>query len=314
MNINNFFSDFSTESACKLYFKTQRESKGIVCSKCESTQHYWIENLSRWQCKVCRKSVSLKYGTIMENSNLPYKTWLWGIYFSTLTKKGFSALEMQRLLGHSRYESIWLMMHKIRVMMGARDEKYKLDKFIEMDEGYFPAYRKKDNNDGLVSVPAKELDRNVKAIVAVSATPLSNAESKEDRPVSIPHYIKINVVESISKIDVAYEAKQMVSKNAAVITDGKTSYRVLDNIIKKHKEVIVKDKEEISRIFPWVHIAISNVRKKILGLHHSVKDTYMQNYLNEFCYKFNRRKHGKMLFHNFLNVATSYSWYAQCTE
>lgn len=314
MNINNFFSDFSTESACKLYFKTQRESKGIVCSKCESTQHYWIENLSRWQCKVCRKSVSLKYGTIMENSNLPYKTWLWGIYFSTLTKKGFSALEMQRLLGHSRYESIWLMMHKIRAMMGARDEKYKLDKFIEMDEGYFPAYRKKDNNDGLVSVPAKELDRNVTAIVAVSATPLSNAESKEDRPRSIPLYIKINVVESISKIDIAYEAKQMVSKNAAVITDGKTSYRVLDNIVKKHKEVIVKDKKEVSRIFPWVHIAISNVRKKILGLHHSVKDTYMQNYLNEFCYKFNRRKHGKRLFHNFLNVAISYSWYAQCTE
>jgi len=62
-----------------------------------------------------------------------------------------------------------------------------------------------------------------------------------------------------------------------------------------------------------VHIAISNVRKKILGLHHSVKDTYMQNYLNEFCYKFNRRKQGKMLFYSFLNVATSYSWYAPCT-
>ena len=121
-------------------------------------------------------------------------------------------------------------------------------------------------------------------------------------------------MESVSKIDIAYEAKQMVSKNAAVITDGKTSYRVLDNIVKKHKEVIVKDKKEVSRIFPWVHIVISNVRKKILGLHHSVKDTYMQNYLNEFCYKFNRRKHGKRLFHNFLNVATSYSWYAQCTE
>jgi len=249
----------------------------------------------------------------MQNSNLPYKTWLWGIYFSTLTKKGFSALEMQRLLSHSRYESIWLMMHKIRVMMGARDEKYKLDKFIEMDEGYFPAYRKKESNDGLISAPAKELDRNVTAIVAVSATPLTNTESKDGRPNSIPHYIKINVVESVSKIDIANEAKQMVSKNAVVLTDGKTSYRVLDNIAKKHKAVIVKDKTEVSKIFPWVHIAISNVKKKILGLHHSVKDTYMQNYLNEFCYKFNRRKHGKRLFHSFLNVATSFSWYAPCT-
>ena len=182
-----------------------------------------------------------------------------------------------------------------------------------MDESYFPTYRKKESNDGLVSVPAKELDRNVTTIVAVSATPLSNAERKEGRPNSIPHYIKINVVESISKIDIAYEAKQMISKNASVITDGKTSYRILDSIEIKHKAVIVRDKKEVSKIFPWVHIAISNVRKKILGLHHSVKDTYMQNYLNEFCYKFNRRKQGRKLFHSFLNVATSYSWYAPCT-
>jgi len=313
MNIKNFFYQFATESACRLYFKSQRESKGIVCRKCGGIHHYWIDSLNRWQCKDCRKSISLKCGTVMENSNLPYKTWLWGIYFSTLTKKGFSSLEMQRLLGHSRYESVWLMMHKIRVMMGARDEKYKLDKFIEMDEGYFPAYRKKENNDGLVSVPAKELDRNVTAIVAVSATPLSGVESKEGRPNSIPHYIKINVVEALAKIDIEYETKKMVSKNATVMTDGKTAYKVLENIAKKHKSVVVKDKTEVSKIFPWVHIAISNVKKKILGLHHSVKDIYMQNYLNEFCYKFNRRKQGKDLFHSFLNIATSYPWYAPCT-
>jgi len=97
----------------------------------------------------------------------------------------------------------------------------------------------------------------------------------------------------------------MVSKNAAtVMTDGKTAYRVLENIAKKHKSVVVKDKTQVSKIFSWVHIAISNIKKKILGLHHSVKDAYMQNYLNEFCYKFNRRKQGKDLFHSFLNVAT----------
>ena len=127
-----------------------------------------------------------------------------------------------------------------------------------IDEGYFPAYRKKESNDGLVSAPAKELDRNVTAIVAVSTTSLSIAESKEGYPVSIPHYVKINVVESIFKIAIAYKAKQMVSNNATVMTDGKTTFRVLGNIAKKNKAVIVKDKKEVSKIFPWVHIAISN--------------------------------------------------------
>ena len=51
--------------------------------------------------------------------------------------KGFSDLEMQRLLGHSRYQSIWLLLHKIRVIMGNRDDKYKLTGFIEMAKGFF---------------------------------------------------------------------------------------------------------------------------------------------------------------------------------
>ncbi len=49
MKIDNFFSELATESACRLYFKSQRESKGIVCRKCGATQHYWIDSLSRWQ-------------------------------------------------------------------------------------------------------------------------------------------------------------------------------------------------------------------------------------------------------------------------
>ena len=88
--------------------------------------------------------------------------------------------------------------------MGAEDNKFKLDKFIEIDESIFTAYRKKESNDGLIPVPAKELDRNVKAIVTVSSMPILNAKSKEGCPNSIPSYSKISVVESITKIDIAY--------------------------------------------------------------------------------------------------------------
>jgi hypothetical protein len=88
----------------------------------------------------------------------------------------------------------------------------------------------------------------------------------------------------------------MVAKTAEVITDGKTSYRTLNDICKNHTAIVLHDKKEVTKIFPWVHIAISNAKNKILGLHRSVKDTYMQNYLNEFCYKFNRRYFGIKLF------------------
>jgi len=61
----------------------------------------------------------------------------------SLTKKGFSALEIQRLIKHKRYEPIWLMMQKIRIRIVQRDEKYQLDGYIEMDEGFFEGHRKK---------------------------------------------------------------------------------------------------------------------------------------------------------------------------
>jgi transposase-like protein len=312
MKVEDFFSTYSTEVNCKLYFKEQREAAGIICRKCSFGSHYWIESLSRWQCKKCRYSQTLKCGTVMENSNLSYKVWLWSLYFMTLTKKGFSALELQRLVGHKRYEPIWGLMQKIRVTMGRRDEKYKLDGFIEMDEGFFEGHRKKAQ-EGLIVMLPKELDRQVKAIVAVSTTPVVTGEHKKGHPVTKPGYLKISVVQSLSKADIGYEAKKIIAETAFVTTDGKTSYRTLRDICSNHTEIVVKNKKEVTKIFPWVHIAISNAKKKILGLHHSVQDIYMQNYLNEFCYKFNRRYFGIKLFDRLMVAAISSAWYKPCT-
>jgi len=121
----------------------------------------------------------------MENSNLGYRVWLWALYLVSATKKGFSALEMQRLLGHSRYESIWLLLHKIRVSMGNRDDKYKLTGFIEMDEAFFEGHRKKADELCEGKQP-KELDRQVKAVVAVSTTPIPGEKRKKGRPDTYP--------------------------------------------------------------------------------------------------------------------------------
>jgi hypothetical protein len=224
----------------------------------------------------------------MENSNLGYKIWLWGFFLMSLTKKGFSALELQRLIGHKRYEPIWLMMQKIRISMGHRDDIYKLEEFVEMDEGFFEGHRKKENQDTPANT-VKELDRQVKAIVAVSAKPVSQDKQKKTRPDSKPCFVKMSVVSSLCNKEVACEARKMIQKSATVITDGRRCYSGLKEICAVHKAIVVKDKKEVSKVFPWVHIAISNAKKKILGLHHQVKDDYMQNYLNEFCYKFNRR-------------------------
>jgi len=215
---------------------------------------------------------------------------------------------MQRLVRHKRDEPIWLLTQKIRINMGHRDAKYTLDRFIEMDEGFFEGHRKRSEED-LISQPVKELDRQVKAIVAVSTTPVSIDEQKIYRPNTRAGYLKMNVVSSLNKTEVIYEAGNMIKKSATVITDGRRRYKGLQEICKVHKEIIVKNKTEVSKVFQWVHSAISNAKKKLSGLHHHIKDTYMQNYLSEFCYKFNRRYFGENLFDRLLVATLSRAWY-----
>jgi len=73
----------------------------------------------------------------MENSNLPVRSWLMAIHLMIVAKKEFSALEMQRLIGHKRYEPIWYIMHKICRVTGSQDDRYQLSGHIKIDEGFF---------------------------------------------------------------------------------------------------------------------------------------------------------------------------------
>ena len=73
----------------------------------------------------------------MQASTLPIRTWYLAMAFMRFSKKGISASEQQRQLDHSRYDTIWALMHKIRIAMGLRGALYNLNDSIEMDEGFF---------------------------------------------------------------------------------------------------------------------------------------------------------------------------------
>lgn len=73
----------------------------------------------------------------MHGSQLPFRYWFIAIHLLTSTKKSFSASELQRQLGHSTYNPIWAMLHKLRRVMGLRDSQYKLKDIIELDDGFF---------------------------------------------------------------------------------------------------------------------------------------------------------------------------------
>jgi hypothetical protein len=81
-----------------LYFKGERDKIGISC-QCGKSDFYWIKSRRSYECKACRKRITLRSGTIMENSNLSFLVWYQAMFLMSTTKKGFSAKEMQKTIG-----------------------------------------------------------------------------------------------------------------------------------------------------------------------------------------------------------------------
>jgi hypothetical protein len=96
-----------------------------------------------------------------------------------------------------------------------------------------------------------------------------------------------------------------VSMESVIDSDGSTSYVKLQSVVDQHHPRVIP-KTEVGTVLPWVHIAISNAKQQLLNIYHHVKSKYLQSYLNEFCYKFNRRYFDEKLFDRLIIASVNY--------
>ena len=291
MNVFSFTAQFDTELSCREHFKFERDKIGINCRRCQHDQHYWIKSQWSYECKKCRSRTSLRSGTIMQNSNLSFLIWYKTMFLMSMTKKGFSSKEIQKQLGLKRYEPVWAMVHKLRKAMGNRDDRYTLEGMIEMDEGYFTVESSEfEKNKGIRGRGAAG-KQNV-AIMAES-TPLEDINTKKNSRHC--RYFKAKVLESHSKDEINNTINNSIHEKSIVFTDKSTSYVDIADYVELH--ITEKsDKKTTEETLKWVHITISNAKRNLLGNYPKIKGKYLQLYLDEFCYKLNRRYFGEKLF------------------
>lgn len=142
MELREFFEKYPNETACIEEFKNKRLKNGLICKKCMNTQHSFRKTDLKFQCKKCGSRIGLRSGTVMENSNLPFRYWMICIELITLSQRKIPILKIQYLLGHKRYEPIWLMVRKIHLVMRKRDEKYRLRAYSEFDSEFLKKIEK----------------------------------------------------------------------------------------------------------------------------------------------------------------------------
>lgn len=303
MNLLNFVSQYPDEASCRAKFKEYRDKQGVICPDCGGKSHYWKKDKDNYQCKACGKRQSLRANTVMHGSQLPFRYWFIAIHLLTSTKKSFSASELQRQLGHKRYEPIWNLLHKLRQIMGKRDELYTLSDVIELDEGFFSTEMDEDEKDRPLK-RGRGSQKKSKVLVMVESKPVEGKTTKTGKPRQVGH-LKMIVINDLKSDTITPLVKKNVSDKANIDSDDSTSYVKLKDVVKEHRPQVIP-KKEVNKMLPWVHIAISNAKRMLLDIFHDIKPEYLQNYLNEYCYKFNRRYFGENLFDRLMIASVSY--------
>lgn len=290
MNLFSFTTNFESEESCRNHFKEERDKIGVQC-KCGCKEHFWIKSRWSYECKECRKRISLRSGTIMQSSNLSFLIWYKTMFLLTATKKGFSTKEIQSQLGLKRYEPVWAMVHKLRKAMGNRDSRYTLEGMLEFDEGYFTIESSEIEQEKGIRGRGAVGKSNV-AIIAES-TPLEDIETGEKS--SHCRYFKAKVLTDHTAEQINGTIQESIAEKSVVFSDKSTSYIDIADYVEIH--ITEKsDNQTTKETLRWVHIAISNAKRNFLGNHHKIKGKYLQLYLNEFVYKLNRRYFGEKLF------------------
>jgi transposase-like protein len=275
---------YGTETACAAALAKIRWPKGFMCPKCSHERAYYISKRKVYECSACHYQVSVTAGTLFHSTNVPLVKWFWAIYLVASDKGGISATRLAKHIGVS-----WLtarrMLQKIRVAMGRRDSIYRLDDLIELDDTYVGGKRSGGKR-------GRGAEGKKPVLVAV--------ENKGKKA----GFMAMEAVATISGETVRKFLERRLKRGQSVRTDALPALNAV-NDTQEHQKKVTPAKEAANWL-PWVHIVIGNLKKFLNGTYHGVSAKYLQEYLDEFCYRFNRRFWEFELPYRLLNACLSH--------
>ena len=257
---------YGTEKACsKALFKV-RWPDGFYCPRCGCKKASYITTRKTHQCSPCKYHVSLTTGTLFHSTNLPLVKWFWAIYLISADKGGISALRLAKYIGVS-WPTARNVLKKIRTAMEHRDSLYRLKNLIEMDDAVVGGKRPGKRGRG-----------------AKGKNPIVVAIERRGKKAG---FMAAQAVDAINKQTIRDFLKHRIKPGQTVRTDAFSSLNSIGETHKHDKKITPPG--EASNWLPLVHIMIGNLKKFLNGTFHGVSHKYLQEYVSEFCYRFNRR-------------------------
>ncbi len=289
-----------TDEECRQFLAKMRWPDGITCPKCGSDETpYTInrkatsKNVKRtlYKCRACKRQFTATVGTIFEDSKLPLSKWFAAIYLMCSSKKGISAHQIHRML-KVHYRSAWFMCHRIREAM--REDGFLLSGTIEADETYVGGKGRRRGH------PVAHHERRQLDMEARGLSPFQHQKG-------MPH-TRSNKTIVFGMIERGGRVRSQVvpgvwadtlkpimisnidTKKSRLMTDGHKVYKTIrhemqHDVVNHEIEYTRGDVHTQGNENYW-----SIVKRGIIGTWHHVGVPYLDQYLREFDYRFNRRK------------------------
>lgn len=258
---------FSEEATCRSYLAALRWPEGFVCRKCSARKSLQIRR-DLWRCLECRREVSTTAGTVFQDSKLPLTLWFRAMWQITSQKNGVSALGLQRVLGLGSYKTAWSVLHKLRRAM-IRPGRDRLRGIVEVDEAYWGG-----EEEGVRGRQTYE-----KALIAVAAEVDGQALGR----------IRLRHIPDVTRKTLHGFIAEAIEPGCTIQTDGLQAYRELQGYV--HQRMVQhRQPADADHLLPRVHRVISLLKRWLMGTHQgAVAPEYLQDYLDEFTFRFNRR-------------------------
>ncbi|MGA7844898.1 MAG: IS1595 family transposase [Dehalococcoidales bacterium] len=278
----DFEKDFPNDDACLEWLLKARYPQGVFCYKCgKVTNHYRIEKRPCYSCDICGNHIYPMAGTIFQDTKFNHlKLWFKAVDYMAVTRCGISSRQLSRDLGVT-VKTGYRMWKQIRTVLTEGNAPIKFIGKVEVDETYIGGAKKGKRGRGsenkTVVMGFVEREGRARAIV------IPDVKAKTLLPA-----VEANVIKD----------------NTTVYTDDLPSYNKLESMGFNHETVAHSQKVYVTG--KDIHTNSvegfwSQLKRSINGTYHHVTPEHLQEYANEYSFRYSHRKDDKPMFTSMMN-------------
>jgi transposase-like protein len=292
MTYFEFTEKFPTENDAIDYIVDKKyPNQQYVCPKCgviHNKIYHQKYDRRKLYCDNCKSEFSALVGTIFENTHLDLRMWLYAINLVIVSRKGISAMQLKRELGMKTYNSAWRMMQQIRKAMAKEEMKEIFEAIVEIDETYVGGKPRKGNNHD-----DKENNDNKRGR-GTNKTPVIGVKERSTGKVHAVVANKNEFGKQLTGKQLFKVLNKVCKDNTTVMTDQFSGYNILDKENEKNFIRLQVDHSVMFSLGNGIHTnGIESfwaiLKRGIYGIFHQISTDYLQNYVNEFCFRLNYR-------------------------